>query len=153
MVRAWGTESGGAVSRKHVEVLCLPLSLLSPTIVPRSRRIRHSMRKFFSREHRVLGSKARVKMLLFGSSRKEKGWQALKIVLKTVHDCSDICPPLKDALSAVLKLTDLVDVSEPIKLAEVQSYTDTHGHIECQRDTGKVLRCCEEDRTAPEDSH
>ena len=143
----------GAASRKQVGVLRLSLSLLSPTIVPRSRYIRHPMRKFFSQEHKFSGFKKRVKELPFSSSRKEKGWQVLKSVLQAVRDCSDICPPLKTTLSAVLELADLVDVSEPITLAEVQSYTDTHGHIERQRDTGKVLRCCEEDRTAPEDSH
>ena len=74
--------------------------------------------------------KSKKENLLLGSSSKEKVWQALKSVLQAVRDCSDSCPPLKTTLSAVLKLADLVDVSEPITPAEMQSYTDAHGHTE-----------------------
>ncbi|KAF7364763.1 hypothetical protein MVEN_00346200 [Mycena venus] len=43
------------------------------------------------------------------SSLAQTAWTNLKEVFTAVHDASDLCPPLKTALSAVIPIMDLID--------------------------------------------
>ena len=44
------------------------------------------------------------------TSLRTTGWNILKDVLKTTHEISDIFPPLKTALTGLLKIMEVVDV-------------------------------------------
>ena len=109
MVRAWGRDEALRLGNRS-GFSASPSPRSHPPSYP-TRYIRHPMRKFLSKIPRSLRRETPKKeKLLFGSSNKEKGWQILKDVLRSVCACSDAFPPLKAALSAVLELVKLVEV-------------------------------------------